>query len=170
MTFKRFVTVFVLMAALAAIVPAALAQEVQTETITEEAINESYRITNPYRDQLSGLYVDLQPGQAVLTGTYTSTQSGESWAFSITYVPGVVAGDVQWMVTEALVNGAPANQEQLDALNEAISNSWVAWWRGRTDRWNVQSVSISDTEVTYTYTVDPREGSSPRISVKTETV
>ncbi len=158
MTFKRFVTVFVLMAALAAIVPAALAQEVQTETITEEAINESYRITNPYRDQLSGLYVDLQPGQAVLTGTYTSTQSGESWAFSITYVPGVVAGDVQWMVTEALVNGAPANQEQLDALNEAISNSWVAWWRGRTDRRNVQSVSISDTEVTYTYTVDPREG------------
>lgn len=158
MRINRMLSLFALVALFVAAVPATFAQDVQTGTLTEEEINASYRVTNPARDQLNDIYVNLQPGQAVVTGTYTVFATGESFAFSVTYVPSVFNGDIQWTITQALVNGQLATQEQLDLLNAAISDSWLVWWRGRTDRLNLQTVSVSEGEVTYTYSIDPFEG------------
>ena len=148
---RKLGLVAVLMVVLAAMAfPTLAAEKTVTVTLTESDINSSYRVTNPRNRTITGVNVDLQAGQVVITATYT-TPKVSSIPVSVTLVPTLSNGHVTWTVSAATANGKAASGELLTQINAAISASWRNYIKGKVTG-KVTAFSISDSSVTWTKT------------------
>lgn len=149
MAIRRFflAVTAILMLAMAAM--PTFAQNTRTVTVTETQINQTYRVTNPARRQITEKRVDLQAGQVVITANVTGRNFGP-FAVSVTLVPTVNSnGRVTWNVTAATANGQAATGEILTIIN----NNIVAGWRNLVRNHSagrVTALTITDTDATYT--------------------
>jgi hypothetical protein len=119
-------------------------------TLTEAQINSSYRVTNPWRRSVSAMVVDLQPGQVVVSSTQTYRRA--SYAVVAIYTVSVQDGRIYWALASATANGQPASQALVDQVNASISSSWRSFFRQQAGTGRIQSVTITDTDVTIVYT------------------
>lgn len=126
-----------------------------TRTITEQQINESYRVTNPVRRSVSDRAVDLQPGQVVVNEIVTR-RGQEPVAVVVVYTPSVQNGRIFWTTVSVTRDGQPVSQEIIDQINNNRQSSWRNYWRLNGPEGRVQSVTISDTEMVITLSARPR--------------
>ncbi|MFP4322078.1 MAG: hypothetical protein ACLFTK_06470 [Anaerolineales bacterium] len=145
----------------------------ETIIITEEQINDSFRVDNPRRQRVSDVEVDLQApdptstasvGQAVVSGEYAIRR--ETFNFALTYVPYLDdEGRLRW----ERIAGAVESDIVLDDRTLESIDRWVEGQlarsvaeqyqiardnvRDRTPRLDVTAVSISDTAITISYYV-----------------
>jgi hypothetical protein len=149
---RKFITAAVLIAVLGlAAVPAFAQQSSRTFTKTEAQINESYRVTNPYWRSISGVHVDLQPGQVVISATYTRRFSSPI-AVSTTLVPSIANGRLYWEATSAAANGQPVAEAVLEQINNSIYYSWVNFWRRSAPAGHVSAVEVTEDAISITLT------------------
>jgi hypothetical protein len=120
-----------------------------TLTLTESQINNSYRVTNPWRRAVTNVSVDLQAGQVVISSTQTYRRA--SYAVVATYTPRIQDGRIYWTLVSATANGQPASQELIDQVNASISSSWRNYLRQQAGPGRVQSVTIADADITIAY-------------------
>lgn len=156
--FKRLSFTLVVIAVLAAIVmpfaSVSAQEETRTVEITEDQVNSSFRVTNPWRRSLSNISVDLQDGQAAVSGTYT--RRAGSVNFVATYVPSVENGDIFWTLVDLQVDGAAVPQSTLDALNNSLARELR-----RTVKEYYEFVTVTDIQIggdVATITYIPRRG------------
>lgn len=134
---------------LALLIPAALpAFAARTITITEDQINNSFRVNNPVGRRISNVHVDLQPNQAVITASWTNRNT--TYAIAATYVPRVSSGRVYWTVTSMTANGQPASADLITQVNNSISASWYNFVRQQAGAGRFTAITISDTAITLT--------------------
>ncbi|MBW4437966.1 MAG: hypothetical protein KME04_12570 [Pleurocapsa minor GSE-CHR-MK-17-07R] len=122
-----------------------------TIVVTETQVNSSYRVTSPARRQISNMVVDLQPGQAVITLTWT-TRGRDSSAIpvSTTWTPVVSNGRLSWTLASATSNGAPISNELRAQINAALSTSWRNYWRSQhPGRLTTVEVTASELRLTW---------------------
>lgn len=119
-----------------------------TVTLSESDINSSYRVTNPARRSITNVNVDLQPGQVVITATFTAPKS-DPIAVSVTLEPTLSNGRVYWTVLSATANGKPASADLLTQINASISTSWRNYWKGKHPGY-VTALTVSDDSITWT--------------------
>jgi carbon monoxide dehydrogenase subunit G len=125
--------------------------QTSTFTLTEEFINQSYRVTNPSRTTVTNVSVDLKPNQVVISATFTPRRSTTSSNTITTLSPSLENGVVNWEVMSLTVDGVAANQEWVNTLNNAIVGAWQLYFRQRTEQ-DLLSINISETQIDYTYT------------------
>ncbi|MEL6148367.1 MAG: hypothetical protein AAFR56_02000, partial [Chloroflexota bacterium] len=119
----RTLTISIIVAIAAALfaVPAFAQEDGSTETgsktITEQQINDSYRVNNPRRARVTDLNVDLVSDAAVVTAVY-EFRNGETATTTTTYVPSVVDGRVYWDVTGIVIDGGEnISDDLLEQIN-----------------------------------------------------
>ncbi len=152
MNARKLSLIALLMVVLAAMAfPTLAAEKTVSVTLTESDINSSYRVTNPRNRTLSNVKVDLQPGQVVITATYT-TPKVSSIPVSVTLVPTLSNGRVTWTVSAATANGQAASTDLLAQLNASISSSWRNYMKGKVSG-KITAFTITDSSVTWTKTV-----------------
>lgn len=147
-TFRKLTVTVVLIAALALMVTPAFAQTSTRTTVkTEDEINQSYWVTNPAWRAVTDRYVDLQNGQVVVKETL-SRRGKSPLAVEITYVPSIENSRIFWTITSVVLDGQSASQEIIDQANANRQNSWRNWWRRNGTPGKVQSVTITDSDIT----------------------
>ncbi len=146
-TLRKFALILTLIAVVG-VVPA-LAQESRTTTISEDQINESYRVTNPYRRSVSDLSVDLQPEQAVVSATITLRRQNPLDVV-VTYTPYIENSRLFWTVEAVTSDGEAVSEQLLSQINAAISSSWRNYFRSTGKPGHVSAIEISDTELVIT--------------------
>lgn len=154
---KTFSKIAVLFALLLLIVPLSVSAQSattgRTVTITEETINDSYRVTNPYRRTISNMSVDLQDGQAVISLTYTvrPPRGAATTTYSVVSVwtPRITNGRVYWTMISTTANGQPASQDLINQINASIGASWRNYIRGQHPG-RVSSVSVTEDMIVLT--------------------
>lgn len=125
----------------------ASAQETTTYTITEQQINDSFRVNNPRRWRVSSMSVDLKPDTAMITAIYETR--GGSVTTSTTLVPSVEDGHVYWSVTDVTANGSDISDDLLQQINDSLEASWVRYAKGQINGY-ITDVTITETEIIYT--------------------
>lgn len=151
-TVSKILSVVVLLVVLVVSTLPAAAQTTssRTVTITEDQINNSFRVTNPVRRAVSNVSVDLQPGKAVISATVTLR--GRSPAATVTTcVPRIENGRLYWSATEALVNGQPASADLLRQINTSITSSWVNYMKRQAGIGRISALEITADAVIITY-------------------
>lgn len=144
------IAIVLLSASVVVTMPAA-AQTSKTKSLTEAQINAAYRVTNPIRRQITGMKIDLQPGQAVITTNYLYP-SGKTAVTETIAVPSIQNGRIYWSVSSRSRNGEAVSQDLLNQVNAAISSSWRTYFRSQLPTGKVTAVTITDTEIIVTYT------------------
>lgn len=151
---RMFRSILIVLSVVVVLVVSALpafAQETHTVTVTEDQINESYRVTNPIRRSLSNVSIDLQPGQVVQTATYTR-RGHEPVELTTTFVPSISNGRIYWSVSSVTADGEAISEDLLNQINASIESSWRRYFREQAKPGRVTGIDISDTEVVVTYT------------------
>jgi hypothetical protein len=155
MSVKRITHLFALLIVALVAVQSALPAHVisaatsKTITITEAEINQSKRVTNPTRYTVSNVYFDLQPGQVVVTATYTPRNSTlPAYATISTWSVAVVSGRIEVTLVSASANGKALPNDLLTAINAGIKSGVRAaitnYLRQKFEvKYTVQSLSIS---------------------------
>ncbi|MBZ0292939.1 MAG: hypothetical protein K8L99_10290 [Anaerolineae bacterium] len=148
---QTIVMLFVGLAAALMAVPA-LAQQTFSKTITETQVNDAYRVDNPRRVALSNVVVDLQPGQVQISATHTGRRVSVDTI--TTLVPSIEDGRIYWdVVSVVTADGQAASSELVAQVNASIETSWANYVRGNYEG-VVDSISITDTDLTVTGTFD----------------
>ena len=119
-----------------------------TVTLSETDINSSYRVTNPARRSVTNVNVDLQPGQVVISATFTAPKTSPI-DVSATLTPTLSNGRVTWSVLSATANGQPASADLLAQINASISSSWRNYWKSKHPGY-VTSLTVTDDNITWT--------------------
>jgi hypothetical protein len=151
---KRIFVVFVVL--VMAIVPLTVSAQSASRmfTITEEQINQSFRVTNPARVRVTNMDVDLQPRQVSISYTYTvrAPRGSGTTSHSVNsiYVPSVRNGRLYWSATSVTVNGQPASDDLIRQINASIESSWRNYIRGQLNTGRIGSITITDTAMTIT--------------------
>jgi hypothetical protein len=152
-TFRKLTFITVLIAMIIALAVPAFAQETtgtRTFTLTEQRINESYRVTNSPRRSVDELSVDLQPGQAVINAAITFPRQETIQTQSV-LTPTITDGRLYWTVASVTVDGEPASADLVTQINSAIASSWRVYVRQQIRPGRLTDVTITDTEIAYTY-------------------
>ncbi|WP_119071676.1 hypothetical protein [Aggregatilinea lenta] len=155
----KILSVMLMIAAFGAMALPAAAQSdgSKSKSITEDAINDSYRVSNPWRRSVDDLSVDLQPDQVVISATMTF-RNGATHVTETTLIPAVTNGRVTWTVDEALIDGDPASDDLLAQINASITSSWANYVKTHGPTGRITAVDVTDDALTITYTplVAPR--------------
>lgn len=143
---------FVLLSMLIA-VPMIMAQEDATVVFTEDDINATYRVTNPRRATMSNVFVDLKPGLVEISATYTPRRGGEFFPFVAQYSPSAITvGTVEWTLVDLYrTDGGEFSETVQTLIENRIGNAWTSYWAGRIYRFDIVSVTVTDTDITYGY-------------------
>ena len=64
-------------------------------------------------------------------------------------VPEINDNVLTWQVISVVINGEYV--DDTTAINNAIANSWAAYWKQRFTREHLTGVVITDDTITYTY-------------------
>lgn len=132
--------------------PALAQDDAETLTLTEDQINQTYRIAEMPRVRFENEQINLMPGQVVLNADFIpQRRGGDPAAVSITFVPFVNDGMVTWDVVDASADGEAVSDELLEALNTVMVNSWRRFVREQISRQRVESIVITETDITWTY-------------------
>jgi len=123
--------------------------------ITEETINDSFRVTNPARRRVENVVIDLQPGQSVISATITlraprGTDTTVLDAVGV-YTPYIENGRVYWTLASATVDGVPATSDQISIINAALGASYRNYLRTSIRPGRVTEIVITDTDIQYFY-------------------
>lgn len=154
---------FTLFAALLAIfVPSAFAQTEaapsRTVELTEQQINDADLFDDRPRLNLSDVFVDLQPGQVTISGTISGERFGEDAEIIVILVPEVFeSGGLMWQFISVTVDGAQATEEQIQAVNAIITNSWRNYIRSTYEAGRITDITITDDTLTLTLDGQRRE-------------
>lgn len=150
---RKSMLALVVIALLAAFAMPAFAQNVVTTTVTvtEQQINQSYRVTNSPRRSVSSVVVDLQPGAVVISATWTFPRQ-EPISTVSTLVPSVSNGRLTWTITSATINGQAASQDIINQVNSAIGSTWRSFFRRYLPAGRLTGITITDTDVVLTLT------------------
>lgn len=147
---RKMIIMLVMIGALAAMALPALAQSgTRSKTITEDTINSSYRVSNPYRSRVSNLSVDLQAEQVVISSTHNFRNA--SYDTVTTMTPTISNGRVTWTVLSATSNGEPVSADLLAQINASIASSWRTFIKNQAGTGRITNVVITDTDITYTF-------------------
>lgn len=148
---RKLILMVIVVALLAVFAAPTFAQSTvsTTVTVTEQQINESYRVTNNPRRSVSNIVVDLQPGQVVISATWTFPRQAPINAVS-TAVATVTNGRLTWTITSASANGQAVSQEVINQINSAIGSSWRSFFRRYLPPGRVTGLTITDTEAVIT--------------------
>lgn len=153
---KLMVLGIVMIALFMAALPMVGAQDTsRTVTFTEEEINESFWVTNPWNRHLSNIYIDLQgEGQVTLSALYTwrSRTGVQAVALAVVVTPNLSNGRLQWDVQSITADGQPASDELVTQVNNHLAASWRRWIAANAPAGTLTMVSISDEEISLTYT------------------
>ncbi len=114
--------------------------------VTEEAINNSFRVQNPVDYSISSVVVDLQPDQVLLTANL-NLPSGKVLVEQVTFEPLLKNGFIFWEVTAASLDGTPLDPAIIDRFNEGVINWWGAALWEEFSAYAVSGVHISDTQI-----------------------
>ncbi len=147
---RKLLFVLVLIAACAALVTPAFAQESKSVMVTEEDINAAYRVTNPPRRTFSNIAVDLQSGQAVVSATYT-VRGKDPVVVSVTLVPSISNGRLFWAATAASANGEAVSDDLLRQINSSISSAWRNYIHQTGVSGRITAVEITEDALIITY-------------------
>lgn len=120
-----------------------------TLRLTEEAINDSFRVSERFRDRFDVSSVDLQPGQVVLNADVTLRNS--SFTLTIVVAPIVVEGHIEWQVTSITSDNAEASDALLQQVTRAFESAWRNYVRMQTGARVVLDITITDTDMTITF-------------------
>lgn len=120
-----------------------------TLRLTEEAINDSFRVSERFRDRFDVNGVDLQPGQVVLSAEVTLRDS--SFTLTMVVVPIVVEGRIEWQVTSITSDNAQASDALLQQVTRAFESAWRNYVRMQTGARVVLDITITDTDLTITF-------------------
>ncbi|MBN1200921.1 MAG: hypothetical protein JXJ20_03600 [Anaerolineae bacterium] len=131
--------------------------ETNTVTLTEEQINGSYRVTNTPRQTVGDAYVDLQPGQVVITATITLPRQDPIGTVTI-LVPDFENERIRWTVASAVVDGEAASEDLLAHIDDAIAASWRNYFRDQLQVGLVTEISVTDDTIVYTLKERPAAG------------
>jgi hypothetical protein len=145
---RKFVVFVLMMVALGMMVVPTLAAT-RSVSVSESDINASFRVTNPALRQVSNLHVDLQPGQAVVSATFTFRKGG-SFDAAVTLVPSVSNGRVIWTATAASINGQSVSQELLNQINASVASSWRRYIKDKLPAGRITSVEVTEDAITFT--------------------
>ncbi len=147
----------------------AAAQEQPSHTWTEEQVNEAARFDNTYLARFGPSTVDLQPGQMLLSGTFIPASTGEEIPFTTTLVPTIVDsatmpgnGNVIWIVTAVSVYGDALPDELVQQIATWASQTTARIIRESIVAGDVESVVITDNDITYFYSGQARPYSRNR--------
>jgi hypothetical protein len=147
---RKLLLVLVLIAACAALVTPAFAQESKSVTVTEEDINAAYRVTNPPRRTFTNVVVDLQVGQVVVNATFT-VRGKDPVDVSGTLVPSVSNGRLFWTATAASADGVAVSDDLLRQINSSISSAWRNYIRQTGISGRVTAIDITEDSLTISY-------------------
>jgi len=137
---------------IAAAVPAFAQNAVTTSvTLTEDQINEAYRVSNSPRRSVSDVVVDLQPSQVVVSATVTLPRQSPVTTVTV-LVPSLTNGRLTWTVDSITANGQPASGDLVTQVNAAIASSWRSYFRRQLPAGRLTGVTITDNDVTITLT------------------
>jgi hypothetical protein len=126
--------------------PIAFQPSTTSLTVTEEAINNSFRVQNPVDYSISNVVVDLQPDQVFLTANL-NLPSGKVLVEQVTFEPLLKNGFILWTVTAATLDGTPLDQAIIDRFNEGAINWWnAALWEEFSD-YTVSGIHINDAQI-----------------------
>lgn len=145
----KSILILLVLGLLAALAMPALAATTRARSISEEQINKSYRVTNPWRRAVSDVSVDLQPGQVVIYSTHTY-RGGNAYAVATTAVPSVENGRIFWDVTSVMVDGSEISADLLAQINTWMEASWVNYMK-RQNPGRVTAIEISEDAALVTY-------------------
>jgi hypothetical protein len=148
-TLRRLIVIVTVILTTALMIVPTLASS-RTATISETRINEAYRITNPIVRSVSNLNVDLQVGQAVISGTITLRRGG-TYDFTVTLVPTITNGRSFWDATEVTVNGQSVSQTIIDQINTIINASWRNFIKTQAGTGRISSLEITETDLIITF-------------------
>lgn len=119
--------------------------------ITEDQINESFRVSNPPSRRWTDVAVDLQSGQVVISGNLTLRaplgQGTTSYAVSAIFTASVSSGRIYWALDSATANGQPATQQLITQINNSIASSWRNYIRTNARSGHFTSVNITDSQI-----------------------
>ncbi len=104
--------------------------------------------------RLQNATVDLQPGQIVVTGSYTK-KDGSTANGSLTLTLVAQDGAVLAQITNLNLEGWTVNDPAIQQINEQMTADFQRR-AARTSNLKVQSVTISDTEVDITFEAQRR--------------
>jgi hypothetical protein len=150
---RKFGIALVVLGVLAVMVVPAFAQNtgtMRTTTLTEEQINESFRVTNPLGRRVSDVVVDLQPGQAVVSAKITDRRQKVTDVVG-TFVPSVRNGRIYWEVSFLTANGEPVSADLLAQINASIATSWRNYIKGKASTGRISALEITETEAVITW-------------------
>lgn len=150
-TLRKSLIVLFIVGLLGAMAIPALAATTRTKTITEDQINDSYRVTNPARRSITDVSVDLQPGQAVIYSTHTY-RDGNSYDVVTTAVPSVENGRVFWDVSSVTVDGSEIPADVLAQVNAHMDASWRNFMKSQHPSTRLTGIEVTDDAVIVTYT------------------
>src|SRR5690606_7971612 len=124
-----------------------------TLTYTEAQINASYRVTNPARSALTNVTVDLKAGAVDIYATHTMRRSGVSTDTVTQLVPTVSAdGSIDWTVVSiTTTSGEALSADVIATVNQIIANSWANYWGGRTYRYDITGVLVTEDSISVDY-------------------
>lgn len=114
--------------------------------ITEDFINQSFRVTHPQAYTITGVHVDLQPGQAVVSANL-NLSSGKVLAEQVTFVPDVSNGVLFWTVSAATLDGQALDPAIIARYNEAVTTFWASALWSQVSDYAVTGVTITDSEI-----------------------
>jgi flagellar basal body-associated protein FliL len=122
-------------------------------SMTEDEVNQTYRVTNPIRRSISNVVVDLQDSQVSIAATITTRarRNANATAYNTVavYSAEVRDGRIYWTLESASVDGQPASQEITDQINASLGSSWRNFVRNQHPG-RVASVTITEDDITVT--------------------
>ena len=147
---RTLITLTVLIAVLGlAVVPAFAQTNSRTFSKTEAQINQSYRVTNPRWRSITDVFVDLQPGQVVISATYTTRGVGPLTVETM-LVPVIRNGRLYWEATSASANGQSVSDAVLEQINNSMYYSWANFWRRSAPAGHVTGIDITEDAISIT--------------------
>lgn len=156
---KSLALIALVVAAIAAApLTTASAATTKTVSITEAQINATNLVSEPYRQRVTNLKVDLQEGQAVVTASVQPRRDAPAYETVTTFVPAVRNGRLDWTITTRLRDGKDVPAEVLALLNNAVFPRVKAYVNRLVREkvggpYKVDSVTISADTLTVQYTV-----------------
>lgn len=121
---KTLYTLIVAITVLALALPLASvsAATARTVTITEQQLNNAYRLRPLPHVRVSNVYADIQEGQVEVTATLT-LENGEVYHVAGVFTPVVESGRIHWTLVSATVNGEPMTPEQQRIVGQIMDRA-----------------------------------------------
>jgi hypothetical protein len=158
---KQIAVVFALLVAAALFAVPTFAQsssasKTVTVDLTEDWINSSFRVTNPPNRHITDVHVDLQPGQASISFTYTERGKNPLSMVAV-FTPSIQNGYVVWTLTSLTADGKAATSDQIAKINGFLGSTWRSkareWIRSHNPRrCPATSVTVTDTDLIVVHT------------------